>query len=83
MHRQPGSYLGRVNMIGSLSCCNECFRPTRTFNTYGACMLLDDDRLVDNFILQALRGQLLTLYRDVSSPAANILWTIFWMALSC
>jgi nucleoside-diphosphate-sugar epimerase len=34
----------------------------RTFNTYGPCMRPDDGRVVSNFIVQALRGEPLTLY---------------------
>jgi UDP-glucuronate decarboxylase len=38
----------------------------RIFNTYGPRMLPDDGRVVSNFIVQALRGQPLTLYGDGS-----------------
>ncbi|WP_115081511.1 UDP-glucuronic acid decarboxylase family protein [Synechococcus sp. N32] len=41
-------------------------RVARIFNTYGPRMLLDDGRVVSNFIVQALRGELLTLYGDGS-----------------
>lgn len=37
-------------------------RVMRIFNTYGPRMLPDDGRVVSNFIVQALRGQSLTLY---------------------
>lgn len=37
-------------------------RIARIFNTYGPRMLEDDGRVVSNFIVQALRGQPLTLY---------------------
>lgn len=37
-------------------------RVVRIFNTYGPRMLLDDGRVVSNFIVQALSGQALTLY---------------------
>lgn len=37
-------------------------RIARIFNTYGPRMLEDDGRVVSNFIVQALRGQDLTLY---------------------
>lgn len=37
-------------------------RIVRIFNTYGPRMLPDDGRVVSNFIVQALRGQPLTLY---------------------
>ena len=36
------------------------------FNTYGPRMLLDDGRVANNFIVQALKGQPLTLYGDGS-----------------
>ncbi len=36
----------------------------RIFNTYGPRMLLDDGRVVSNFIVQALRGAPLTIYGD-------------------
>ena len=39
-------------------------RVARIFNTYGPRMLEDDGRVVSNFIVQALRGQPLTLYGE-------------------
>lgn len=39
-------------------------RIVRIFNTYGPRMLFDDGRVVSNFIVQALRGEDLTLYGD-------------------
>src|SRR5678816_3286286 len=39
-------------------------RITRIFNTYGPRMLEDDGRVVSNFIVQALRGEPLTLYGE-------------------
>jgi UDP-glucuronate decarboxylase len=39
-------------------------RVIRIFNTYGPNMLPDDGRVVSNFIVQALRGQPLTVYGD-------------------
>jgi len=36
----------------------------RIFNTYGPRMQLDDGRVVSNFILQALRGENITIYGD-------------------
>jgi UDP-glucuronate decarboxylase len=36
----------------------------RIFNTYGPRMQLDDGRVVSNFILQALRGEDITIYGD-------------------
>ncbi|MFN9621170.1 MAG: UDP-glucuronic acid decarboxylase family protein [Synechococcaceae cyanobacterium] len=41
-------------------------RVVRIFNTYGPRMLPNDGRVVSNFIVQALRGQPLTLYGDGS-----------------
>ena len=41
-------------------------RVIRIFNTYGPRMLPDDGRVVCNFIVQALRGEPLTIYGDGS-----------------
>lgn len=41
-------------------------RVVRIFNTYGPRMALDDGRVVSNFIVQALRGDDLTIYGDGS-----------------
>ncbi|NOY45018.1 MAG: SDR family oxidoreductase [Deltaproteobacteria bacterium] len=41
-------------------------RIARIFNTYGPRMLPDDGRVVSNFVVQALRGQPLTVYGDGS-----------------
>ena len=41
-------------------------RVVRIFNTYGTRMLENDGRVVSNFIVQALRGQPLTVYGDGS-----------------
>lgn len=38
----------------------------RVFNTYGPRMAIDDGRVVSNFIVQALRGEPLTVYGDGS-----------------
>lgn len=38
----------------------------RIFNTYGPRMAVDDGRVVSNFIVQALRGEPLTIYGDGS-----------------
>ena len=38
----------------------------RIFNTYGPRMALDDGRVVTNFIVQALRGDPITIYGDGS-----------------
>ena len=36
----------------------------RIFNTYGPRMMPDDGRVVSNFIVQALKGEPITIYRD-------------------
>lgn len=41
-------------------------RIARVFNTYGPGMALDDGRVVSNFVLQALRGEPMTIYGDGS-----------------
>ncbi len=41
-------------------------RVIRIFNTYGPRMAFDDGRVVSNFVLQALRGEDLTMYGDGS-----------------
>jgi UDP-glucuronate decarboxylase len=41
-------------------------RVARIFNTYGPRMAADDGRVVSNFIVQALRGQAITIYGDGS-----------------
>ena len=41
-------------------------RVARIFNTYGPRMAADDGRVVSNFIVQALRGESLTVYGDGS-----------------
>ncbi|MDE5833789.1 MAG: SDR family oxidoreductase [Desulfovibrio sp.] len=38
----------------------------RIFNTYGPAMLPDDGRVVSNFIIQALKGEPITIYGDGS-----------------
>ena len=39
-------------------------RIARIFNTYGPRMAFDDGRVVSNFVLQALRGESVTIYGD-------------------
>ncbi len=39
-------------------------RVARIFNTYGPRMLPDDGRVISNFIVQALRGEPITIYGD-------------------
>lgn len=41
-------------------------RIVRIFNTYGPRMLINDGRVVSNFIVQALRGEPITIYGDGS-----------------
>jgi UDP-glucuronate decarboxylase len=41
-------------------------RVARIFNTYGPRMAFDDGRVVSNFIIQALRGDDITIYGDGS-----------------
>lgn len=41
-------------------------RIARVFNTYGPRMAVDDGRVVSNFIVQALKGEPLTIYGDGS-----------------
>lgn len=41
-------------------------RVIRIFNTYGPRMQIDDGRVVSNFVVQALRGEPITLYGDGS-----------------
>lgn len=41
-------------------------RVIRIFNTYGPRMQVDDGRVVSNFVVQALRGEPITLYGDGS-----------------
>jgi UDP-glucuronate decarboxylase len=41
-------------------------RLARIFNTYGPRMAIDDGRVVSNFLVQALRGEAITVYGDGS-----------------
>ncbi len=52
MHPQPESYRGMLDIA---------IRLPRIFNTYGPRMLFDDGLVVSNFIVQALKGEPLTL----------------------
>ncbi len=45
---------------------NTEIRVARIFNTYGPRMVLDDGRVVSNFIVQALKNEPLTIYGDGS-----------------
>ncbi len=60
-HPQPESYR-RMHGIA--------IRVARIFNTYGPRMLPDDGRVVSNFIVQALRGEPLTLYGEATQTRA-------------
>jgi dTDP-glucose 4,6-dehydratase len=53
-------------------------RVLRIFNTYGPRMRSDDGRAVPTFIVQALRGEPLTVYGTVLRPAAFATWTTWW-----
>jgi UDP-glucuronate decarboxylase len=82
VHPQPESYWGRVNPVGLRSCYDEgkrCaetlffdywrqhrLRIVRIFNTYGLRMHPDDGRVVSNLIIQALRGEDITVYSNGS-----------------
>ena len=52
---------------------NVDIRIARIFNTYGPRMLEDDGRVVSNFIVQALRGEPLTLYGEGRTNALVLL----------
>src|ERR1700712_2754866 len=63
----------RATFIGILCCAETLFfdywrqhnmpiKVARIFNTYGPGMRPDDGRVVSNFIVQALKGQQLTIY---------------------
>ncbi len=43
---------------------NVDIRVIRIFNTYGPRMLMDDGRVVSNFVVQALKGEDITIYGD-------------------
>jgi UDP-glucuronate decarboxylase len=43
---------------------NLCIKIVRIFNTYGPRMSMNDGRVVSNFIVQALRGEDITIYGD-------------------
>jgi UDP-glucuronate decarboxylase len=49
---------------------NVRIKVVRIFNTYGPRMALNDGRVVSNFIVQALRGEPITLYGDGSQTRA-------------
>ena len=57
---------------------NVDIRIARIFNTYGPRMAEDDGRVVSNFIVQALRGQELTVYGEGSRRGPSATWTSWW-----
>jgi UDP-glucuronate decarboxylase len=67
-HPQRESYWGNVNPIGPRACYDEGkrveVRIARIFNTYGPRMHENDGRVVSNFVVQALRGEPLTVYGE-------------------
>ena len=48
-------------------------RIARIFNTYGPRMHEDDGRVVSNFVVQALRGEPITIYGDGAADALVLL----------
>ena len=76
IHPQVEGYWGNVNPIGIRSCYDEGKRCAETLfmdyhrqnatriNTYGPRMSMNDGRVVSNFIVQALRGENITIYGD-------------------
>jgi len=80
VHPQPESYWGNVNPTGIRSCYDEgkrCaedyyrqhalkIKVARIFNTFGPRMLPNDGRVVSNFIVQALKGDDITVYGEGS-----------------
>jgi len=59
-----GKRLAETLMVDYHRQNNVDIRIARIFNTYGPRMLEDDGRVVSNFIVQALKGQPLTLYGE-------------------
>ncbi|KAJ6627416.1 hypothetical protein B0H10DRAFT_1941166 [Mycena sp. CBHHK59/15] len=69
VHPQNEDYWGHVNPIGPRACYDEesdgvDVRVARIFNTYGPRMNPYDGRVVSNFIVQALKGEDMTIYGD-------------------
>ena len=46
-------------------------RIARIFNSYGPRMNINDGRVVSNFIVQALKGEDITIYGDGSQVSSN------------
>jgi UDP-glucuronate decarboxylase len=59
-----GKRLAETLMMDYLRQNNVDTRIVRIFNTYGPRMLENDGRVISNFIVQALRGEELTIYGD-------------------
>lgn len=53
-------------------------RIVRIFNTFGPRMAVNDGRVVSNFIVQALKGEDLTVYGGGNRPARSAMWTTSW-----
>ena len=49
----------------------------RIFNTYGPRMAINDGRVISNFIVQALRGEDLTVYGDGNPDSFFLLYFRF------
>ena len=52
---------------------NQKIHTVRIFNTYGPRMAIEDGRIVSNFIVQALKGQPITVYGD-GSQTRSFCW---------
>ena len=48
----------------------------RIFNTYGPAMTADDGRVISNFVVQALRGEDITIYGDGTQTGLSAMLTI-------
>ena len=55
-------------------------RIVRIFNTYGPRMLFDDGRVVSNFIVQALKGEDITVYGEGLQTRSFVSWMIWFVA---
>jgi dTDP-glucose 4,6-dehydratase len=64
VHPQNEQYWGNVNPIAYHRTHHIPTRIVRIFNTFGPRMRTKDGRVVPNFIIQALRGEDLTVYGD-------------------
>ena len=52
----------------------------RIFNTYGPRMRSDDGRVLPNLIMQALKNEPLTIFRDAYRPGAFVMSPTSWTA---